>query len=82
MSDAATETRRVIGEKPKLRLEKYLDACRAKGATRQEDRAGLFGMPRRTLLRYEWNDIDPRGTVMRHIADTLDLTVDELWPAA
>lgn len=82
MSDADTATRRVTSEKPALNLEPYLAACRAKGATRQEDRAALFAMSRRSLLRYEKNHIEPRVTVMRRIASALDLSVDDLWPAA
>lgn len=83
MSDATTASRRVASEqKPELRFATYLAACRAKGAIRQEDRAELLGIPRRTLLRYEKNAVEPRTNVMRRIATTLDLTVDDLWPAA
>jgi transcriptional regulator with XRE-family HTH domain len=82
MSDADTMSRRTTSERPKLSLETYLTACREKGAPRQEDRAALFGMPRRTLLRYELSKVEPRVTVMRHIAARLGLTLDELWPAA
>ena len=82
MSDAGIAVRRVISGRPELSKDVYLDACRAKGATRQEDRAALLGMSRRSLLRYERSSIEPRVSVMRHIATTLDRTVDELWPAA
>ena len=84
MVDAATRRRRVIsGQAPHLRKDLYLAACEAKGATRQEDRASLFDMPRRSLLRYELDQLtDPRVVVMRHIARTLDLEIDDLWPAA
>lgn len=82
MSDAAIAPRCAASEKVELSLETYLAACRAKGAPRQEDRAVLFDIPRRTLLRYETNKTEPRGNVMRRIASRLDLTIDELWPAA
>ena len=82
MSDADTATRCAVGEKPKLSEETYLAACRAKGASTQVDRAELLAIPRRSLLRLEHNTVIPRVTVMRHVAKTLDLTVDDLWPAA
>lgn len=82
MSDAETAERRVEGNAPKLDKNRYLTACLAKGARRQEDRAVLLNMPRRSLVRYELCQIEPRVTVMRHIAATLDLEVEDLWPAA
>jgi len=83
MSDAETAERRAIpGERYRLNKDVYLAACLAKGATRQEDRATLFGLPRRSLIRYENHQVEPRVTVMRHIAARLDRPVDELWPAA
>lgn len=80
MSDADVATRRRKGTLPELSKDLYLAACRAKGAPRQEDRAELLGMPRRSLLRYENSKIEPRVTTMRHIADILGVEVEELWP--
>lgn len=82
MSDADTATRCAIGEKPEFSRDAYLAACRAKGASTQVDRAELLSIPRRSLLRLEGNKVTPRVAIMRRVANTLNLTVDELWPAA
>jgi DNA-binding XRE family transcriptional regulator len=72
--------RRVIPGKLKIREDLYFSACRAKGALRQEDRAVLLGMPRKSVHRYEKNKVEPKISTARWIASQLDLTVDELWP--
>ncbi|GAA0495315.1 hypothetical protein Ade02nite_18870 [Paractinoplanes deccanensis] len=83
MSDAATVVRRVIpDEPPKLRKDVYFAACRAKGATTEKDRVRLFGMPRRSVFRYENDEVVPLLSTAQWIASQLDCTVDELWPAA
>jgi len=83
MSDAETVAPRVIpDEPPKLRLDLYNAACQAKGLTRRADRAVLFQIPRRAVYRLEKNEVVPLLTTAQRIASKLDLTVDELWPAA
>jgi DNA-binding XRE family transcriptional regulator len=83
MSDAVVLSRRVIpDEPPPINQPLYLAACLAKGAITEEDRAHLLGMPRRSVYRYEKNKIVPLLTTARWIASRLDVTIDELWPAA
>ena len=83
MRDAEILSRRVIpDEPPKLNRDLFFAACRAKGCITDEDRARLLGMPRRSVTRYVNNEFGPRLTTARWIAERLEVTVDELWPAA
>lgn len=83
MSDVSTPFRRAFPDKrPAIRRETYLAACRAKGAVNQEQRAELFGMPAKSVYRYEHNQVDPRVSTAQWIAGRLDLTIDDLWPTA
>lgn len=80
MSDAEAPLRRVIPEQRRtLSRELYLDACRAKGARTQEERAQLFGLPRQAVSRYECNKVEPLVSTAQHIAGRIDLTVEDLW---
>lgn len=83
MSDAEVADRRIIpDEPPHIDLDVYLAACKAKGALTEEDRARLLGMPRRSIYRYEKSTVQPLLTTAQWIAGRINVTVEELWPAA
>jgi DNA-binding XRE family transcriptional regulator len=60
-------------------MQRYLEACRAKGATSQEQRAVLFGIPRQAVSRYETGKVEPLVSTAQWIAGRIDLTVEDLW---
>lgn len=83
MSVAAPEPRRAIPVQQRaLDHEAYLEACRVKGATNQQQRAQLFGLPHQALSRYERGTVEPLVTTAAWIASRIDLSVEELWIAA
>lgn len=82
MRDAGSSSRRVIpAPRRNLSVQLYLEACRAKGATSQEQRAQLFGLARQAVSRYETNKVEPLVSTAQWIAGRIDLTVEDLWVA-
>lgn len=82
MSDATAPLRRVIPEQRRnLSLERYLEACREKGAYNQTQRAELLGLARQSVARYEDNTVEPLVSTAQHIARRVGRTVEFLWVA-
>lgn len=80
MCDSEGAHGRVIRAVPSVNEELFLAALRAKGCTREGDRARLLKMPRRSVNRYLKNEVDPKLSTARWIAQRLGVSVEELWP--
>ncbi len=80
MTDAQALSRRIIpSPRQALNLDRYLTACRAKGATTREERARLLHLGRQSVYRYEVGLIEPKVSTAQWIASQLDVPVEALW---
>lgn len=70
------------GGRVPVNSELFKTACAAKGARTEEDRAALIGTTAKMAYNYRLGHVEPRLTRARRIAAALDVTLDELWPAA
>jgi DNA-binding XRE family transcriptional regulator len=60
----------------------FVTACAAKGARTDEDRATLIGTTPKMTWSYRKGHVEPRLATARRIAAALEVSLDELWPAA
>ncbi len=85
MPDTKTRPGRATPEAPvRLNRTLFFAACEAhqSKACTDEARAALFGTSRRALTRYLDGESVPLLTTARRIAKELNVSVDDLWPAA
>lgn len=83
MSDVQECTRDATsGARVPVNRDLFLSACAAKGATTEEDRATLLDTTRKMVFNYKMGLVEPRLYTARRIAARLDVSIDELWPAA
>jgi DNA-binding XRE family transcriptional regulator len=62
--------------------ELFDQRCRALNATTEAEKAALVDVNEVTLWRFRKGHTQPNLRDARRIATRLDLTVDDLWPAA
>jgi DNA-binding XRE family transcriptional regulator len=67
---------------PPFNSDLFNERCRALGATTEAERAALADVDPATLWRFRKGITLPNLRDARRFAQKVDLTVDDLWPAA
>lgn len=81
MSDAQTASRREPRPGPvAVNTDLFLNACRAKGAVSDAERAALLGRSRKTVYQYAHGKIEPKYYTAVRIAALLEVDPADLWP--
>lgn len=65
---------------PRMNGPLFDDRCAAKGAHTDTEIAALLGVAVSTIGRWRDKGQRPRVDMARHVAATLGVTVDDLWP--
>lgn len=78
MSDA--DTAHAAPQRIAVNTAAWGAAFAAKGCHRDEDRARLLGMTRKSVYRLVRGQVAPLLPTARYIADTLGTDMDALWP--
>lgn len=87
MADSPSRRRRVQGDShqpPRIAFndDLFLTILADHGATTDHERADFLGMPPCSVRRYRDGKVIPLLSTARTIADTVGVSVDDLWPVA